>query len=372
MRRLGQHLIRLFGLLWFSSSYALAESAASETRVLNEEPALLDESLANEINHLDYLFTPGRIFPLFGTHPYIAEGLPYGVKPPLPFGITPGIFSQEQSIVLTDFKIHSVNAGGLSLDSIPDFFPLLQGLTDVHVSIPNNLVQTSVRADAWLLPIFNVFVLYGEVEGDVSVDIAIPEQSLVAGGPLAGLLGGLTTLPRLDIPLFDVNYYGDATGLGYTVALGYQRFFMTWTKVRTETNLDSDQGFTIQSTSEVINPRAGWIWTPWLTTWVGGLRLDVTDVQVQSNGSDFLGNLDLIQDLPAVGAPLGDLVSNLFTAVPAVNEAVTLDFEVSLEEEQPWNYLAGALINVGSHIAIELEAGWGVREYWLAGLGFRF
>ncbi|MDD9892963.1 MAG: hypothetical protein OXT49_05575 [Gammaproteobacteria bacterium] len=352
---------------------AVDQTPADEQAVAEDTPGeKLDETLANEINHLDYLFTPGHVFPLFGTHPYIAEGLPPGVKPPLPYGLTPGIFVQTQDIQLTDFRINSVDVAGIPIDTIPEFFPLLAGLTNVEVDIPNELVQKSIRADAWLLPILNVFALYGEVEGDVSVDIKIPEQSLIPGGPLADLLGGVATIPQIDIPLFDVQYFGEAVGYGYTVALGYKRFFMTWTEVETTTDLDSDQGFTIQSDSIVLNPRAGWIWTPWLTTWVGGLHLEVTKVAVQSNGNDFLGDLDLLQNLPVVGGPVGDLLGNLLETVPVVNEAVALDFEVTLVEEQPWNYLAGALINVGPNIAIEFEAGWGVREYWLAGLGVRF
>lgn len=345
------------------------QPAPDESQTTENEPQEeLDESLADDIDHLDYLFTPGHIFPLFGTHPYIAEGLPEGVKTPLPYGITPGIFSQTQDIQLVDFKINTVDVIGLPIGSIPDFYPLLKGLTDVKVHIPNNLVQKSVRVDAWLLPVLNVFALFGEVEGDVSVDIEIPEQSVLPGG----LLGAVTRIPKVEIPLFDVQYAGDAVGYGYTIAAGYKRFFVTWTEVDTETDLHSKQGFTIQSDSHVLNPRMGWIFKPWLTTWVGGLHLDVTRVAVQSHGAHFIGDLDLIQTLPVVGPVLGDLLGNTLEAIPAVNEAVNLDFEVTLVEEQPWNYLAGALINIGRHISIELETGWGVRQYWLAGVGFRF
>lgn len=343
------------------------ELAATDAPDGETEP--LDETLANEIDHLDYLFTPGHIFPIFGTHPYITEGLPEGGKLPLPYGITAGVFSQSQNIQLTDFKINTVDVLGLPVGGIPEFYPLLQQLTDVKVHIPNDLVQKSIRADAWILPIVNVFAIWGEVEGDVSVDIEIPRQSLLGGG---GLLGTLTTIPQVNIPLFDVHYYGEAFGLGYTVALGYKRFFITWTEVETETDLESDQGFTIQSQSHVLNPRTGWIFTPWLTAWVGGLHLEVTQVNVQSNGAHFIGDLDLVRDLPLVGDLLGDLVGDTLEAIPLVNNAADLDFEVSLQEEEKWNYLAGANITIGPHISIELEAGWGVREYWLAGLGFRF
>lgn len=343
-------------------AYASPQEAAGA----NEEQ--LDESLADEINHLDYLFTPGHIFPLFGTHPYITRGLPEGGKLPLPYGVTAGVFSQSQNIQLTDFKINTVDVLGVPIGGIPEFFPLLQNLLNVKVHVPNDLVQKSIRADAWILPIVNVFAIFGKVEGDVSVDIEIPEQTLVSGG----LLGGLTTVPQITIPLFDVQYFGDAFGLGYTVAVGYKRFFVTWTEVDTETDLDSNQGFTIQSQSHVINPRTGWIFTPWLTTWVGGMHLEVTQVDVQSHGADFIGDLDLIRDLPVVGDLVGDLLSDTLQALPAVNEAANLDFEVVLEEEEKWNYLAGANITIGPHISIELEAGWGVREYWLAGFGFRF
>lgn len=362
------------GLLAFWFSYELrasetaegaAEPAAAEAEAEQEK---LDESLADEINHLDYLFTPGHIFPLFGSHPYITRGLPEGGKLPLPYGVTAGVFSQTQNIQLTDFKINTVDVLGLPVGGIPEFFPLLQNLLNVKVDVPNNLVQKSIRADAWILPIVNVFAIFGKVEGDVSVDIEIPEQTLLGGG----LLGGLTTVPQINIPLFDVQYFGDAFGLGYTVAVGYKRFFVTWTEVDTETDLDSNQGFTIQSQSHVINPRTGWIFTPWLTAWVGGLHLEVTQVDVQSHGADFIGDLDLIRDLPVVGDLIGDLLSDTLQALPPVNEAANLDFEVVLEEEEKWNYLAGANITIGPHISIELEAGWGVREYWLAGLGFRF
>jgi hypothetical protein len=371
MMKTTRSALMLLGFLWMLPAYA-EDAAEADSAAEPEANEKLDESLANDIDHLDYLFTPGHIFPLFGSHPYIAEGLPEGVKPPLPYGITPGIFTQTQDIQLTDFQIHGVDALGVPLSGIPDFFPLLQGLTDVEVDIPNYLVQKSIRADAWLLPIFNVFVLYGEVEGDVSVDIKIPEQQLSSGNPLTDLLGGLLTVPQVDIPLFDVQYYGKAVGLGYTVAIGYQRLFATWTEVKTETDLDSAQGFTIQSDSHVLNPRVGWIVSPWLTAWVGGLHLEVTRVAVQSNGADFLGELDLIRDLPVAGDLVGNLIGDTLNSVPVINEAVKLDFEVTLTEEQPWNYLAGSLITLTPNINIELEVGWGVREYWLAGLGLRF
>jgi len=179
------------------------------------------------------------------------------------------------------------------------------------VEVENETLEEHLKLDLWLLPFFNVFGIVGHVEG----------ETIVQPGP-----------PLDEI---EVDYDGVVYGGGGTVGIGVKWFFGSLSATFTDTELDTA---TSSVQAWILTPRVG-VRVKSLSFWVGAMYQDAEE--------RHRGNISL----PFFGS---------------------VDYDVELEEEEPWNYTAGLRAELGRHWELELEGGFGERKHALVSFGYRF
>ena len=178
-------------------------------------------------------------------------------------------------------------------------------VNSAELEIENDLYEINAAADIWVLPFLNVFTLLGYIDGTTRVDVNVPGQSLG----------------------FDIDYEGIVYGAGLTLAGGWKSTFASLTATITETDLDV-------STSTV----SAWVLTP-----KAGVNLGSTSL--------YLGAM--YQE--AEEEHEGDIT------VDVAGFNVPLRYDVALEQDDPWNYLAGVSLLLDDRWEIDLEGGLGDR-----------
>jgi hypothetical protein len=228
---------------------------------------------------------------------------PRGVQLPAPWGLGLALYAQDQ-----DYDIGSLSVG------IPGFDPALAAGLEVE----NETRSYHLRADRWVVPFLNVFLLLGQVDG--KTDVA-----------LSGL--------DLGVPLTDlrIDYDGWMYGGGVSIAGGWDRYFAVVTANYTKTDLDLTD-------SKV----KAWVVTPKL-----GMHFDRTAVWIGA----------MYQD--AQEEHRGQVEIPFFGTVP---------FQVLLEEKEPWNLQAGFTTGLGRNgdWNLTVEGGFGDRTSVLVQLERRF
>ena len=184
------------------------------------------------------------------------------------------------------------------------------------VEVENTVGEANLKFDLWLLPFLNVFGLLGRIEGETTVDVT-------------PLISDLT-----------VEYEGVVYGAGITCAAGVGRYFGSLTATYTDTSLDASDS---SVDAWVVTPRIG------LTAHARGGHPVVFWIGAMYQSADE--------------AHQGRLT------VPVFGE---VNYDVLLEEEEPWNTLVGLSTALSDHMSIELEGGFGDRTQLTASLGWRF
>ena len=179
------------------------------------------------------------------------------------------------------------------------------------VKVENNTSEANLKFDLWLLPFLNIFAIIGHVEGETEVTLPQP-------------LGKL-----------DVEYDGLVYGGGLTLAAGYKDFFGSLTMLFTETDLDVS---TSSVEAFVLTPRIGYS-TGFGQVYIGAMYQHTEEKHEGSVTIPQFGNVN---------------------------------FEVELEEKDPWNYLAGVKIDLRKNLDLEVEGGVGDRKHVTASLTYRF
>ncbi len=234
----------------------------------------------------------------------------YRASMPLPFGVSVGGLWMSQVLPLGETEL-SIN--GVALPTS------LLGTASVKTA--SN--AQGLRADAWLFPFLNVYVMAGRIGGEVS-DISIP-----LNGPPS---------PALVLPL-TVEYKGSLYGFGLTPAIGYKGAFATYD--------------------------LNWSWA-------------TTDVQDSS--------VEVFNHGPRVGASFGDGGLQGAIYVGAMHQrlsarqrgtivllgGVELDYEAFARPDSAWSMLAGGVIVISRHLTIDVEQGFGKRTHTIVALGGRF
>jgi hypothetical protein len=198
--------------------------------------------------------------------------------------------------------------------------PALPGValgSNDDLDIQNRITEYNVKLDAWLLPYLNVFGIIGQVDGTTRVDFTR------AGLPLP--------FDRLTI-----NYDGTVYGAGATLAGGNEHYFASLTAIATETDLSGD--FDSSAQALVLTPKVG-LHDDRGAFWIGAMYQDAEETHS--------GTLSV----PFVGA---------------------VDFDVDLQEKDNWNLLLGISGALGAHWVLEMEGGFGGREYSTLALTYRF
>lgn len=183
-----------------------------------------------------------------------------GYDLPLPFGITLIYNYLERDILVNDLSIGIDGAPVSSVSSYVD----LGSTSHVHVGL--------ARADVWLLPFLNLYMLLGGID-NVSTTRAF--VTLPGPGSRTLELSGKTELN------------GFVGGGGLTVVAGYEQFFLMADANYTQTDLGFDDSFR----ALVMSTRAGWhgrihglasrFWAGimyWDTRNIARATLDVPDV----------------------------------------------------------------------------------------------
>ena len=189
--------------------------------------------------------------------------------------------------------------------------PMFDPAQAAGVAVTNRTTEGNLKLDLWFLPFLNVFAIVGYVDGETEVALGPPFGDL------------------------DIDYDGIVYGGGITLAAGTEQFFGSLTAVYTESDLDVS---TSSVKTWVLTPKAG-IRTGFGEVWIGAMY--------QQTEEKHEGSISI----PTLG---------------------TVAYEVELEEENPWNYLAGVHVDLGDRWDLELEGGIGDRKHVTASLVYRF
>ena len=185
------------------------------------------------------------------------------------------------------------------------------------VTVENEVHEYNLKVDLWVLPFLNVFGLIGSVDSETEVDLG-------------------ETMGQINIESSGTVYGG-----GGTLAMGVNRFFGSVTGTYTGTSLEESSS---SMTTLVLTPKLGVtfddvLFTNSVSVW-GGAMYQKTDESHQ-------GNIEIEGMGP-------------------------VDYDVELEADAPWNYLAGLSTGIMDHWNLEFEGGFGDRTHATGQLVYRF
>lgn len=219
------------------------------------------------------------------------------------------------------------------VDSL-SFAPPVLPITDPSIlPIDNEISHVDLKVDVWVTPFLNVFGVYGQIDGETTIDLS------VLGLPLPPAVSSLL-----------VDYDGDVKGGGIVLAVGGDRWFASVTGTFINTSLSGDFDSSVEATT--IQPRIGLRSGDDLEFWVGGYFLDAEE--------RHSGTLSL--DLGPLIAPPGG----------PIPRPVDLDFAVDLSQEEDFNLSFGTHMMVSDAWEVTLEVGAGDRRTLLANFTYRF
>jgi hypothetical protein len=196
-----------------------------------------------------------------------------GVELPLPFGISTvftGLF--DRKINVTDVR---VGTNGAAPQSVSQF---------VNLGSTSNVFNANLKADAWILPFLNLYLLAGYVynESTTRATITVPRP-----GPLPGNAQFTSTITT--------KLQGFIGGVGMTLAAGYENFFIVL-----DTNYSqTDIGFSDRFKAFIATARAGYRTTvaehP-IQVWAGEGYWNTTNTAKGSTDVPGLGHIEFEAD----------------------------------------------------------------------------
>lgn len=240
-----------------------------------------------------------------------------GYALPPPFGVSVIYNYLARDIEITDVRV-GVNGEPLrSVSEVADF----GARSTVNAAL--------VKADAWLLPFANLYVLLGYIDNvaDTNIRVTVPRP-----GPVPG---------RRE---FTITKTTKVTGLvgggGLTLAGGYRQFFATADANYTQ----SDLGFDDRFRALIVSARVGWnglVGPMPLRLWVGGAYWDTANTAKAT------------VDVPEVGR---------------------VQFEADQGPRRPWNMTVGASAVLHRHFEAFAEYGFNPGDVTIlvGGLTLRF
>jgi hypothetical protein len=315
-------------------------SSATEVRrfVAAEEPAS-DEAAAQAVGALQSANDQSTSQPglVAGSEVAHWSGLPVwggkearelGYELPLPLGLSANLFAER-----ANFQVPKVTLGGHG-----------GGLLDIGslVRVSNVKIEetaSTIRADAWILPFLDLYVVGGYVEGNADI-------TLRSGLPILRTRG-----PKYDLKL---NFEGPTVGLGGTLAGGFKPVEDRHTLIFGLTDLNFTKTFL--DFDRVV------------------ASLDVVDVMVFSTR---LGVRERILD----DSPFGDVHASLWggamyqdveEVMPGSLSILDLHFRANVEAVNPWNTIVGGRVEIGKNAAATIEVGLGDRRSLMLEIAFRY
>jgi hypothetical protein len=284
-----------------------------------------------------------QIFPIWGR-----KAIERGFSLPAPLGFNIGGFYANQDIVISDLGL------GFNQPAQPVDFISFKGAQA-------KLTNFNVRADLWLFPFLNVYLMAGTGNGQTTVHLAEPvEFSTVA------------------------DFKGSNFGIGFTGAFGIKRNFAV-------VDFNHQWGFSSLLKSpvpvNVLSMRYGKAFrvgqrhkrmraTVWIGTMFQSMKnatvgsINLADVVPPGTDSLFNGYQDSTwyQDLPPIQQALVDtLVQRLQTGLTTTVVNYTLNKKVA----DPWNLLIGGTYDVGRHWGLRGEVGFIGRKSFMLMANYR-
>ncbi len=251
-----------------------------------------------------------------------------GYDLPLPFGAGANFVWMDQGIDIRELRI------GLGSPSREP-----NGITFSNARSRNT--AATMRLDAWLLPFLNIYGLFGYLNGNTELDVNVP--GLTVDLPI---IGPVPIFDPFTIPV-DVDYDGVTYGGGATLAGGYKRIFGTLDMNYTRSDIDITDG---EITTLTISPRLGILIESSAikgsgALWIGAMYMDYKETITDS--------INLRQIDPAL-------------------PALTLDYEVKIKNDEPWNFIFGGQWEITKRWQFMAEGGVGERRQLILGAFFRF
>lgn len=235
---------------------------------------------------------------------------------PRMFGIGIDYFNMKQP-----YQIDSLSV------TPPPTFPL-PPISDVNAIIVNNETQEfDLKFDIWLLPFLNLFGIYGQIDGETTVDLR------EVGIPLP---------PGFQI--LDINYDGDVYGGGAVLAVGGDKWFASLTGTFTNTDVSGDFDSSVKATA--VQPRLGMRATENTEFWIGGYFIDAEE--------KHSGTIDLDLGILGPGFP------------------IPIGFAVDLSQKKSFNFSVGVHTMFSDGLEATVEIGGSDRDTVLANLTYRF
>lgn len=218
----------------------------------------------------------------------------------------------------------------------------------VFFGAESDLITEQLKLDAWVLPFLNLYGTFGQVNGDLDLDIAIDGNAMldqigkdctgIIRPPVCYLFENKQVRFPVTADLSPMNY-----GVGGVVASGWHDWFLlipfnvTWT--------DSDKAV-LEGRALTISPRLGRGFAMnragRVTLFAGGNYLDVRTV--------ITGSL----------------------AIPGTDQV--LDYKVDQKNSDRWNLVAGANWDITPRLSLMLEYDGftGSRDAFISALTVRF
>jgi hypothetical protein len=234
---------------------------------------------------------PSTIQPITNAVPLWGNALrDAGVDLPLPFGLT-----LSDTYIDQNTQVHDVNIQG----------------KPVGVTIPDSKTSSNTlvfRADCWLLPVLNVYGLFGYTSGKTKPKIHLPDGTTIG-----------------DTITYDRAMYGG----GATLAGGYKAYFLTFDANYTTGAIQAEKGQIGDRDlySITVTPRAGALFSSGRlgegSVWIGGMYMDFAQEVRGSVASDR-------------------------------NE---IAYSVRIKAKDPWNLLLGGNWELTKRWSIALELG---------------
>jgi len=197
---------------------------------------------------------------------------------------------------------------------VPDFN--MSAMLPQDLEIENQITERNLKVDLWVLPFVNVFGILGEINGKTIVDYEFLDDKI------------------------RMNYKGIVYGSGITMAGGYEPYFISLTAAFSNTKLDNSES---SAKAWIFTPKIGITMSGWkmikdLNIWVGAMY--------QQSEEQHSGSMNILN-------------------------SIHVQYDVTLQQKNAWNSMAGVLVSFTSDFHLELEHGIGDRKHTLASLIYR-
>ncbi|WP_068475825.1 hypothetical protein [Saccharicrinis aurantiacus] len=306
----------------------------------------------------------------------------------LPFGFNVNYVFNQMSLELTEFSMNFYD--GENLDDIIN--PESLNFTET-VATSNGV---NVRADAWILPLLNVYGLYSRNQGSTKVSFQ-PQMVETGLGPNGNLKQITTPVKPIDVP--KVNFSTNSFGIGSTAVYGWDDYFVsvdgniTWT---TSDLLAETVTFFVGSGR--IGRRVVFRNKMKLSVYIGAMYRDFVN---RENNTGSLGvpeldeamtqaigvlntinneQIDLWESLPDRTPGKEEKLIELYAreqrldyALGRVEESNAINYSIKKEIIDNWSTQLGFNYEISDHWMYRAELGYRAdQKFFMTGLQYRF